>query len=144
MATQSVQAYKQTTIKMLNYVKPGNGWTVDSVLTPEDSPYYRMMPGTLRGDIRIAYADIKPEGFNENPIRKILLIICRNEGRVHMVDAPQGFHAGLQAQDGAVMVGGGINNNNNNALPMGFQDRPLQDQMMVLYSQNAVLGRELS
>ena len=33
---------------------------------------------------------------------------------------------------------------NNNALPMGFQDRPLQDQMMVLYSQNAVLGREFS
>jgi hypothetical protein len=109
------------------------------------SPYFRMMPGTLRDTIRMAYADVKPEGFNENPIQKIPLIICGNEGRVHMVDAPQGFHAGgLQAQDGAVMVGGAANNNNNNALPMGFQDRPLQDQMMVLYSQNAVLGREFS
>ena len=27
---------------------------------------------------------------------------------------------------------------------MGFQDRPIQDQMMVLYSQNAILGREFS
>jgi hypothetical protein len=103
-----------------------------------------MMPGTLRDNIRIAYADVKPERFNENPIQKFPLIICGNEGRVHMVDAPQGFHAGLQAQDGAVMVGGGIHNNNNNALPMGFQDQPLQDQMMVNYSQNAVLGREFS
>jgi hypothetical protein len=27
---------------------------------------------------------------------------------------------------------------------MGFQDQPIQDQMMVLYSQNAILGREFS
>ena len=100
------------------------------------SPYFLMVPGTLRDDIRLAYTDVKPEGFNENPMQKIPLIICGNEGRVHiMVDAPQGFHAGGMIQgDGA----------NNNALPMGFQDRPLQDQMMVLYSQNAVLGREFS
>ena len=51
---------------------------------------------------------------------------------------------GLQGEDGAVMGEGANNNNNNNALPMGFQDRPLQDQMMVLYSQNAILGREFS
>ena len=111
------------------------------------SPYYRMMPGWLRDDIRLAYADVKPDGFNENPMQKIPLIICGNEGRVHMVDAPQGFHAGgvgLQGEDGAVMGEGANNNNNNNALPMGFQDRPLQDQMMVLYSQNAILGREFS
>jgi hypothetical protein len=36
MATQSVRAYKFTTVRMLNYVKPGNGWTVDSVLTTAD------------------------------------------------------------------------------------------------------------
>ena len=36
MATQSVRSYKFTTVKMLNYVKPGNGWTVDSVLSIED------------------------------------------------------------------------------------------------------------
>jgi hypothetical protein len=31
MATQLAQVYKQTLVKMLNYVKPGSGWTVDSV-----------------------------------------------------------------------------------------------------------------
>ena len=36
MATQSARVYKQTLVKMLNYVKPGNGWTVDSVLSVED------------------------------------------------------------------------------------------------------------
>jgi hypothetical protein len=36
MATQSVRSYKFTTVRMLNYLKPGNGWTVDSVLTPAD------------------------------------------------------------------------------------------------------------
>jgi hypothetical protein len=56
-----------------------------------------------------------------------------------------GFHAAIQQQDGAVIVQQGNNNNpNNNALPMGFQDRSLQDQMMVLYSQNAILGRKFS
>jgi hypothetical protein len=111
------------------------------------SPYFRMMPGWLRDNIRLAYADVKPDGFNENLMQKNPLIICGNEGRVHMVDAPQGFHAGgvgLQGEDRAVMGEGANNNNNNNALPMGFQDRPLQDQMMVLYSQNAILGREFS
>jgi hypothetical protein len=109
------------------------------------SPYFAMMPAMLRDDIRIAYADVKPAGFNENPMQKIPLIICGNEGRVHMVDAPQGFHAAIQQQDGAVIVQQGNNNNpHNNALPMGFQDRPVQDQMMVLYSQNAILGREFS
>jgi hypothetical protein len=44
--------------------------------------------------------------------------------------------AGLQGEDGAVM--------GESALPMGFQDQPLQDQMMVLYSQNAILGQEFS
>jgi hypothetical protein len=108
--------------------------------------YYRMMPGWLRDSIRLAYADVKPDGFNKNLMQKIPLIICGNEGPVHMVDATQGFHAGgakLQGEDGAVM-GEANNNNNNNALPMGFQDQPLQDQMMVLYSQNAILGREFS
>jgi hypothetical protein len=65
-----------------------------------------------------------------------------------MVDAPQGFHAAVQQQDGAVNVQQGNNNNNpsnNNALPMGFQDRPLQDhQMMVLNLQNAIWGRKFS
>jgi hypothetical protein len=62
-----------------------------------------------------------------------------------MVDAPQGFHAAIQQQDGAVIVQQGNNNNpHNNALPIGFQDQPLQDQMMVLYSQNAILGCEFS
>jgi hypothetical protein len=55
------------------------------------------------------------------------------------MDALQGFHAGMIQADGAKNHGA-----NNNALPMGFQDRPLQDQMMVLYSQNAVLGRKFS
>jgi hypothetical protein len=36
MATQSVQAYKFTSVRMLNCLKPGNGWTVDSVLTQAD------------------------------------------------------------------------------------------------------------
>ena len=36
MATQQLRSYKFTTVRMLNYVKPGNGWTVDSVLTVED------------------------------------------------------------------------------------------------------------
>jgi hypothetical protein len=110
------------------------------------SPYYRMMPGWLRDSIRLAYADVKPDRFNENLMQKIPLIICRNEGCVHMVDAPQGFHAGgarLQGEGGAAM-GEANNNNNNHALPMGFQDRPLQDQMMVLHSQNAILGQEFS
>jgi hypothetical protein len=98
------------------------------------SPYFLMVPGSLRDDIRLAYADVKPDGFNENPMQKIPLIICGNEGRVHIIDAPQGFHAGTIQGDAA----------NNNALPVGFQDRPLQDQMMVLYSQNAILGREFS
>jgi hypothetical protein len=49
-----------------------------------------MMPAMLRDDIRIAYADVKPAGFNENPMQKIPIIICGNEGRVHMVDAQQG------------------------------------------------------
>jgi hypothetical protein len=112
------------------------------------SPYFAMMPAMLRDDIRAAYADVRPAAFNKNPMQKIPLIICGNEGRVHMVDAPQGIHAGQLQQDrGAVIVQQGGNNNsnpNNNALPMGFQDRPLQDQMMVLYSQNAILGREFS
>jgi hypothetical protein len=61
------------------------------------------------------------------------------------IDAPQGFHAAIQQQDGAVIVQQENSNNpNNNALPMGFQDWPLQDQMMVLYLQNAILGREFS
>ena len=109
------------------------------------SPFFTMMPGTLRDDIRLAYADVKPAGFNENPIQKIPLIICGNEGRVHMVDAPQGFHAAIVGQDQQDGAGGNNPNPNNNApLPIGFQDRPLQDQMMVLYSQNAILGREFS
>jgi hypothetical protein len=29
-------AYKFTSVRMLNYLKPGNGWTVDSVMTQED------------------------------------------------------------------------------------------------------------
>ena len=58
------------------------------------SPYYRMMPGWLRDNIRLVYADVRPDGFNENPVQNIPLIICGNEGRVHMVDAPQGFHEG--------------------------------------------------
>jgi hypothetical protein len=65
-----------------------------------------------------------------------------------MVDAPQGFHAGaVQQEDGAVSVQGQQGNNNhpnNNALPIGFQDWPLQDQMMVHYSQNAILGCKFS
>jgi hypothetical protein len=62
-----------------------------------------------------------------------------------MVDAPQGFHAAIQPHDGAAIVQQGNNNNpNNNALQMGFQDPPLQDQMMVLYLQNAILGRKFS
>jgi hypothetical protein len=106
------------------------------------SPFFIIMPAMLRDDIRSAYADVKPEGFNENPMQKIPINICGNEGRVQMVDTPQGYHtAGIQQQDGA---GGNNNNPNNNALPMGFQDRPIQDQMMVLYSQNAILGREFS
>jgi hypothetical protein len=36
MATQQLRSYKFTTVRKLNYVKPGNGWTVDSVLTVED------------------------------------------------------------------------------------------------------------
>jgi hypothetical protein len=119
-----------------------------AVLWALHSPYFRMMPGWLRDVIRLAYANVKPDRFNKNLKQKNPLITCRKEGRVHMVDAPQGFHAGgagLQGEDGAVMgEGANNNNNNNNALPMGFQDRPLQDQMMVLYSQNAILGREFS
>jgi hypothetical protein len=92
------------------------------------SPFFAMMPGTPRDDIRLAYADVKPAGFNANPIQKNPLIICGNEGRVHMVDAPQGFHAaivGQDQQDGAVIAGGNNPNPNNNApLPMGFQDQP--------------------
>jgi hypothetical protein len=104
-----------------------------------------MMPVMLRDDIRSAYADAKPAGVNKNPMQKIPLIICRNEGCVHMVNAPQqGFHAAIQQQDGALIVEGNNNDPNNNALPMGFQGRPIQDQMMVLYSQNAILGREFS
>ena len=108
------------------------------------SPFFIMMPAMLRDDIRSAYADVKPAGFNENPMQKVPLIICGNEGRVHMVDAPQGFHTAVQAQDGEIIPGGNMENPNNHALPMGFQDRPIRDQMMVLYSQNAVLGREFS
>jgi hypothetical protein len=105
------------------------------------SPFFIMMPAMLRDDIRSAYADVKPKGFSENPMQKIPITICGNEGRVQMVNAPQGHHMGIQQQDGA---GGNNNNPNNNALPMGSQDRPIQDQMMVLYSQNAILGREFS
>jgi hypothetical protein len=61
-----------------------------------------------------------------------------------MVDAPQGFHVAIQQQDGAVIVEGNNSNPNINALPMDFQDRPIQDQIKVLYLQNAILGREFS
>jgi hypothetical protein len=109
------------------------------------SPYFARMPAMLRDDIRSAYAGVKPAGFNENPMQKIALIICGNEGGVHMVDAPKGFHAAIQQQYGAVIVQQGNSNNpKNNALPMGFQDRPLQDQMMVLYLQNTILGCKFS
>jgi hypothetical protein len=67
-----------------------------AVLWALHSPYFRMMPGWLRDNIRLAYADVKPDGFNENLMQKIPLIICGNEGRVHMVDVPQGFHAGVR------------------------------------------------
>ena len=100
-----------------------------------NSPYFSMVPATLRDDIRVAYGEIQTPGFNENPVQKVPLIICGNEGRVQMVDAPQGYHAAA----GQLPAAG-----NNNALPMGFQDRPLQDQMQVLYSQNAILRREFS
>jgi hypothetical protein len=43
------------------------------------SPYFAMMPAMLRDNIRIAYADVKPAGFNESPMQKIPLIICGNE-----------------------------------------------------------------
>jgi hypothetical protein len=36
------------------------------------SPYFKMMPAMLRDDIRIAYADVKPADFNENPMQKFL------------------------------------------------------------------------
>jgi hypothetical protein len=35
-----------------------------------------VMPAMLRDDIRLAYAEIKPAGFNENPMQKIPIIIC--------------------------------------------------------------------
>ena len=108
------------------------------------SPFFLLMPALLRDEIHSAYADVKPAGFNENPMQKVPLIICGNEGRVHMVDALQGFHTAVQAQDGEIIPRGNNENPNNHALPMGFQDRPLRDQMMVLYSQNTVLGREFS
>ena len=111
------------------------------------SPFFLLMPALLRDDIRMAYADVKPAGFNENPMQKVPLIICGNEGRVHMVDAPQGFHAAIpqdQQDQGAVIAGGNNPNPHNNVLPMGFQDQPIRDQMMILYSQNAILGREFS
>jgi hypothetical protein len=34
------------------------------------SPFFIMMPSMLRDDIRSAYADVKPKGFNENPMQK--------------------------------------------------------------------------
>jgi hypothetical protein len=94
-----------------------------------------MVPPFMRDDIRLCYDEVKTAGFTENPVQKVPLIICGNEGRVHMVDAPVAYQGGQQ------LAGGGANNN---ALPMGFQDRPLQDQMQVLYSQNAILGRGFS
>jgi hypothetical protein len=72
-------------------------------------------------------SELPTPGFNENPVQKVW--------RVQMVDAPQGYHAAA----GQLPAAG-----NNNALRMGFQDRPLQDQMQVLYSQNAILRREFS
>lgn len=36
MATQQLRTYKCTLVLMLNYVKPGNAWTVDSQLTQAD------------------------------------------------------------------------------------------------------------
>jgi hypothetical protein len=36
MATQQLRTYKCTLVVMLNYVKPGNAWTVESQLTQAD------------------------------------------------------------------------------------------------------------
>ena len=64
-----------------------------------------------------------------------------------MVDTPQGFLAAFLDQDRAVIERGNNPNPNTNpninALPMGFQDQPIRDQM-ILYSQNAILEREFN
>ena len=36
MATRQLRTYKGTLVLMLNYVKPGNAWTVESQLTQAD------------------------------------------------------------------------------------------------------------
>ena len=36
MATRQLRTYKGTLVFMLNYVKPGNAWTVESQLTQAD------------------------------------------------------------------------------------------------------------
>jgi hypothetical protein len=99
------------------------------------SPYFSMVPPfTMRDDLCLRYDEVKTAGFTNNPVQKVPLIICGDEGQVHMVDDPKAYQGGQQPAGGA----------NNNALPMGFQDCPIQDQMQVLYLQNAILGRGFS
>lgn len=54
----------------------------------------------MRDDIRVRYEDVKTAGFTGNPVQKVPLIICGNEGRVHMVDAPEAYHGGQPPQTG--------------------------------------------
>jgi hypothetical protein len=94
--------------RVVPMIKAKYGSDVAFVLGPAllwvvHSPYFGMVRATLRDDIRVAYGEIKTPGFNENPVQKVPLIICGNEGQVQMVDAPQ--RATTQQQDNYQLLG---------------------------------------